>query len=168
MPALAFLVSAITSLILFVLTVRLMLSLAHLPFSHPAVLAISQLTRRIITPLKRIFPNFRSFETATFACILLVEILLSLLVKPFYSLPLLLLYALSDSIRVVLQGYFYLILVSAILSWIQPFSPVTALLADIAEPVMRPIRRWIPRLGSIDISPIPALIGLQFLMLLLP
>ncbi len=59
----------------------------------------------------------------------------------------------------------YAILARALLSWfpISPGSPIVRLLDDITEPILSPLRRVVPRLGMMDITPIVAMIGLQVL-----
>ena len=59
----------------------------------------------------------------------------------------------------------YAILARALLSWfpISPGSPIVRLLDDITEPILSPLRRIVPRLGMMDITPIVAMIGLQVL-----
>lgn len=75
--------------------------------------------------------------------------------------------------------YIYVIFASVILSWLMGFGVVNpnnptvraiyqALLA-VTEPLLRPIRRMLPNLGAIDISPIILLLGCQFIqMVILP
>ena len=74
------------------------------------------------------------------------------------------LHAIVDVIEVVLQLYVYLLIASAILSWLIAFnvvntrnqfvSAVAEFLYRITEPVLRPIRSIMPDLGGLDISPI--------------
>lgn len=61
------------------------------------------------------------------------------------------------------------IIARVILSWFRfdPYHPVSALLHDITEPILGPIRRYIPPLGFIDISPLVALILLQIIEVVL-
>ena len=56
------------------------------------------------------------------------------------------------------------IFIRAILSWFQldPRSPLVQLLDSITEPILEPIRRIMPRLGMIDLSPLVAILLLQF------
>lgn len=51
----------------------------------------------------------------------------------------------------------------AILSWFQmdPRNPLIAMLDQITEPILSPLRRVVPRLGMIDITPLVAIILLQ-------
>ena len=53
----------------------------------------------------------------------------------------------------------------AILSWFirDPRNPLVELLDQITEPILSPLRRVVPRLGPMDITPLVAIILLQFL-----
>jgi len=57
------------------------------------------------------------------------------------------------------------ILARVVLSWfnVNPFHPVISILDQITEPILSPLRRVIPPMGMIDITPIVALLLLQFL-----
>ncbi len=52
----------------------------------------------------------------------------------------------------------------AILSWfnMDPSSPIIQVLNTVTEPILDPIRRIMPRLGMIDLSPLVAILLLQF------
>lgn len=72
--------------------------------------------------------------------------------------------AILDIIMIVLDLYVWLLIASAILSWLIAFNvvntrnqfvgTVTDFLYRITEPVLRPIRNIMPDLGGLDISPI--------------
>ncbi|MFQ6057618.1 MAG: YggT family protein [Anaerolineae bacterium] len=61
------------------------------------------------------------------------------------------------------------IIARALLSWfrINPYHPAVTLLNQITEPILAPLRRYIPPIGMIDITPIVALILLQLIRRLL-
>ena len=67
----------------------------------------------------------------------------------------------------IIQILTYAIFLQAILSFIQPYSPIVSTLALLTSPIMQPLRRLIPPVGGMDLSPIPALIGLQLCNILL-
>ena len=81
--------------------------------------------------------------------------------------------ALLNVILLALQLYTYLIIASAILSWLVAFNVVNTrndivrnisyFLYAVTEPALRPIRAFMPNLGGIDISPVILMIGLIFL-----
>jgi YggT family protein len=75
-------------------------------------------------------------------------------------------------ILTIINIYFWIILASVILSWLIAFNVVNRsnpyvrqigyALERLTEPLLRPIRRFLPDLGGIDISPIVLLIAMQF------
>jgi YggT family protein len=79
----------------------------------------------------------------------------------------LLAFALKMLVRVALQTLIILVLGFAILSWIQPGSPVYALLGRLTEPVLAPLRRVIPPIGGVDISAIVLIVLLQIALMIL-
>lgn len=66
----------------------------------------------------------------------------------------------------LLQALFFAIFIRVLLSWfpVDPENPIIRFLNDITEPVLAPFRRVIPRIGMFDLSPLAALLVLQFLM----
>lgn len=89
----------------------------------------------------------------------------------FGSIPgivLLIILMVTGSIKIILNTFFFAILLYAILSWIQAGpTPIGQVLYQLSAPVMRPLRRIIPPISGFDITPIPALIILELLIILL-
>lgn len=75
--------------------------------------------------------------------------------------------AITFMVRTVLQGLMLLALVYAVLSWIQPHSPIQSVLARLIDPVLAPIRRIIPTLGGVDLSVLVLIILLQVGLLII-
>ncbi|MGQ0685214.1 YggT family protein [Bradyrhizobium sp.] len=81
--------------------------------------------------------------------------------------------AVLDILLIVLDLYVWLLIASAILSWLIAFNvvntrnqfvaAVSEFLWRITEPVLRPIRSFIPSLGGLDISPIIAILAIMFI-----
>jgi YggT family protein len=65
--------------------------------------------------------------------------------------------------------YSLVVLVAVILSWIQldRRNPLAAIVYSLTEPVLAPIRNWLPPMGGLDLSPMVLLIALQLLKRLL-
>lgn len=65
----------------------------------------------------------------------------------------------------ILQLMALLILVRALLSWFNPDprNPVVMLIYQVTEPILEPLRRIIPRIGMIDITPMVAMLILYFI-----
>lgn len=76
-------------------------------------------------------------------------------------------------VQIALQLYTWAIIISAILSWLVAFNVVNTsnrivyLIGDflyrVTEPALRPIRRFLPSLGGIDLSPLVLILGIIFL-----
>jgi len=81
--------------------------------------------------------------------------------------------ALLDVVLLVLQLYVWLLIASAVLSWLVAFNVVNTrnqfvytvgeFLYRITEPVLRPIRSIMPNLGGIDISPVIVILIIFFI-----
>ena len=67
-------------------------------------------------------------------------------------------------LRVVLQGLFYLLLMYAVLSWVQPQAPAYGVLSRLLEPLLSPFQRAIPRIGGVDLSALLLMLVLQVLL----
>ena len=76
---------------------------------------------------------------------------------------------LSDFLPRFVEILFYIlqgaILVRALLSWFNPSpaNPIVGFIVDITEPILAPLRRVVPRIGMIDITPVVALLLLQLI-----
>ena len=82
-------------------------------------------------------------------------------------LPALLLAAVKMLLRVALQVAFVAVLAFAIVSWVQPGSPIYAVLGRLTEPLLAPLRRVIPAIGGVDLSALVLLLILQIGLMVL-
>lgn len=167
--ALIYLVQAVFDIYLFVLVIRLVLAWISADYTHPVTQLIVKLTNPLVKPLRKYIADYRKLETSTFVLLLLIDLvkvsIISLLkytlTNPFGLLVLMT----ADIIQLFLQTFSYAILIQAIMSWIQPGSTMNSLLYQFTSPIMRPLQRYIPLVGGIDITPIPAIILLQLLVI---
>lgn len=83
------------------------------------------------------------------------------------ALPVIVAMAFRLLLRVVLQGLMLVLLGYALLSWLQPQSPVMGLLDRLCAPVLRPVRRLVPTVGGVDLSVLVLLVLLQVGLMLL-
>ena len=75
-------------------------------------------------------------------------------------------FAVKMLIRVALQLLFFMVLGFAILSWVQPASPAYQLLGRLTEPFIAPLRRVVPTIGGVDLSPLVLMLILQIGLML--
>jgi len=73
--------------------------------------------------------------------------------------------ALAVIISYLLTIYMWIIIIRALISWVNPdpYNPIVRFLYQITEPVLYPIRRRLPFMGGIDLSPIVVLLIIVFL-----
>lgn len=166
-----FLISSIFDLYLFILVVRLVLVWAGANWFDPITQFIVKVTNFIITPLRRMIPNVGKLELATLLVILAMEAIkfcvISLMSVGTPNAAGVLVLASADTLKLFVQFFFYAILIQVVMSWIQPQSPMMRVLYQVTSPIMRPVQRLVPPIGGMDISPIPAMIGLQLLLIML-
>lgn len=74
--------------------------------------------------------------------------------------------AIGQILGAVLSFFYFVVIVSAILSWVNPdpYNPIVRFLSSCTEPILQPIRRYMPfRNARIDISPLILILVLLFL-----
>lgn len=75
--------------------------------------------------------------------------------------------AIAKILDMVLTLYLWVVIISALLSWVNPdpYNPIVRALRNLTEPVFYRIRRTLPFvvIGGLDLSPIAVILGIQFL-----
>jgi YggT family protein len=79
--------------------------------------------------------------------------------------------ALASVLNMVLTLYFWIVIISALLSWVNPdpYNPIVRILRNLTQPVFDLVRRWLPfvMIGGLDLSPIVVLLAIQFVKIFL-
>lgn len=172
MQILQFLLEVVSGLVAGACLLRLYMQALRVPFNNPVGQLVFALSDWLVMPLRRaIRPGGRGWDMSCLAGAVLVELahylVLWLLVGAAGNVALVAVLALFGLVRMVITGAIGILLVHAILSWVQPHAPVASILARLSEPVLRPLRRIIPLVGRVDLSPLVALVGLQVLLMVL-
>ena len=76
-----------------------------------------------------------------------------------------LLTALAKIADILLTIYMYIVIGRAVISWVNPdpYNPIVNFLYRATEPVLRRVRRMIPYLGGMDLSPLIVILAIYFL-----
>jgi YggT family protein len=76
-----------------------------------------------------------------------------------------LLLAVARLLDYVLTAYMWVFIIRALISWVNPdpWNPIVQFLLRVTEPVLAPIRRRLPALSGLDLSPMVAILGIMFL-----
>ncbi len=78
--------------------------------------------------------------------------------------------ALGKTLGIGIKIYMFLVILSAVSTWftVDPFHPIIRFLRGTTEPVFSRIRRFLPPIGFVDISPLLVILILYFLLQFLP
>jgi YggT family protein len=172
---LEFLISTLFGLYILAFMLRFLLGAVRADFYNPVSQFLVRITNPLLVPLRKVVPGIGKLDTAAVVIMLILQFLALTLIVLLrgngFPLPALLLATVAELVALLLNVYMVAIIVQVIISWVNPgsYNPVTGLLYSLTEPVMRPIRKLLPPVSGIDLSPLFALIGLQVLkMLILP
>lgn len=172
--ALYFLISTLLNLYLSAVLLRIVLAAVRADFYNPISQLVWKITQPVLAPLRNAIPRWRRLDTAATLLLLLVSIIYIHVTMWMFGMSLAtvagVIYAVLKVL--VLAGNLYTVslMFQAILSWFGPGvnNPTSNILWSMNEPLLRPIRRVIPPVSGLDLSPLVAIIGLQVLVMLVP
>ncbi|MES2535129.1 MAG: YggT family protein [Pseudomonadota bacterium] len=127
------------------------------------------LTDWLVKPLRRVLPGVGGYDWSSLAGAFLVALLSTFIHLWIASAPLfpgVLVLALLSLLQWILYGFMGLIVIEVIFSWVNPHAPLAPLIGALTDPLMRPLRRIIPLVGSIDLSPLVAFLLLRIALYL--
>jgi YggT family protein len=138
---------------------------------NPLSQFVIALTDWLVVPLRRLVGGSRTADRAALLGALIVSVLLALLN------PLLLSGRFPELGETILRAAFWLlrsglylamglVVVQAILSWVNPRAPLAPAVQHLTEPMLAPLRRFIPSLGGVDLSSLVLFLVLQVLLML--
>ena len=174
MQALIFVLDTLFTLIIVAFLLRALLPLLDAGFRNPIGQAVLKVTDPLVLPLRRLLKPAGKVDLASIVALMVVQLAATTVllgVQGFRPLSLVAVFvtALRSLLDTVLQFFTVCLLIYVVLSWVAPDvrNPAIQLLARVCEPVLRPVRRLIPPLGGLDLSPLIVLIALQALRILL-
>lgn len=176
---LIFVLETLFQLFAMAVLVRFYAQLMRAPFraraGNPLADFIFGLTDWIVLPMRKIIPSVGRIDLASFLVAWLVLAVLALIVftlvgaakfaSPIFW-PGLLIYALVEVLKVSLYVLMGVMIIEAVLSWVSPYHAMRPFFGALSAPFLRPLRRMIPLIGGVDISPLILLIVIQVLLML--
>jgi len=147
-------------------------------FRAPARNSIAQfsmaLTDFAVKPLRRVIPGFMRMDWASLVVALLLEFVLQVLEFALLAgaipnggvLSALLFLAFVRLVRLSIYIFIVVIIAQAVMSWVSPYHPAAPFFDALSSPFLKPVRRVIPPIGGVDISPVFVLIALQLILMI--
>ena len=167
-----FLVQTLFGLYIGAVMLRFLFALVRADFYNPISQFLVKVTNPPLVPLRRVIPSMMGIDVASLLLMLVLQVLELLAVSLIGGVSLqpigLVVLAVAELLSLLLQIYFFTILIQVVLSWVSPggYNPAVALLYSLNEPVLGRARRLLPPIHGFDLSPIVAMIVIQLLTLL--
>ena len=171
---LEFLVHAALDFLAAAFLLRFLLQAVRAPARNPRSRVLIAVTDFAVRPARRVVPGWRGHDLSTLVLAWLAAALtwaavLALRGVPLGAAPLetaggLALLGLVGIVKLALYIVMFTVLIHAVLSWLNPHSPAAPLLAALTRPFLAPLRRRVPAVGGVDISPVLVIVACQLLI----
>ncbi|WP_369985713.1 YggT family protein [Thalassolituus sp.] len=163
------LVNAIGSIVLLIVMMRFLLQLVRADFYNPISQMIVKFTNPMLIPLRRVIPGFGGLDVASLVLAVGVQYLILALILMLATgganLPFIEMvgWAFVGILKLLFSIYFWGMLIVVIASWVAPgsYNPALILINQLLEPLIRPIRKILPDMGGLDLSPLVVMLGIQ-------
>ncbi|QTR45410.1 YggT family protein [Thiothrix litoralis] len=168
-----FLVQTLFSLYIGAVLIRFLLALSRANFYNPLSQFLVKITNPVLVPLRRLIPAIGKLDTAAIVLALGLKVIQVLLLVALQgsdaSLPVVLVYAVVDLLRTVINIYIFALIIQAVLSWVGNSygNPLADVLHSLTDPLLRPIRNVVPTIGMVDLSPMVAILLLYVVLIVL-
>jgi YggT family protein len=139
--------------------------------ANPVGAFVMGLTDWIVKPLRRILPGYGGVDWGSVVAAIVITFVATTIdlalrwggMPPFELLVGVTLIWLLKWILYLAQ---LIILIAAVLSWVNPFSPLLPVFDALTVPLLAPIRRVLPSSGRLDFAPLVALLLIQILLII--
>ena len=175
--AVSFLLNTLLGLLSLAFLLRFYLQATNAPFRNPLSQVVVTMTDFAVIPVRRAVPSIFKLDTSTLLLTFLTQLLLQFLLQWVNGFP----FALAgNSIWLTLMSisalhvanlsmdlFLYAIVAQALLSWVNPYTPIAPALDALTRPILQPIRRIIPSPNGLDLSPLVAILAAQLIQMLI-
>jgi YggT family protein len=174
--ALIFIAQVAFGLLTLTLLLRFYLQWVRAPYRNPLADFVNALTDFMVRPARRVLPGLWGIDLPTLALswlMQLLEWLVVLQVRGFrfgaeIGMALIGIAAVAaiSVVKMLVYIVLFATLLQAVLSWVNPGSPVAPLLDAMTRPFLRMFRQRIPPIGNVDLSPLFLMVACQLLLML--
>lgn len=173
--ALGYLLNSLMGLFIGCLLIRFYLQLTRASFHHPLMQFVMSLTNFCVLPMRRVIPGLWGTDLATLICAWIAEFVLQIVLSGLgalpipFGVPMLPILAILALIKLLSTSLYILIgavILQAVLSWVNPYSPFMDIVTRFVSPIMRPIQKIVPPIGGVDLSPLFILLALQLVLMI--
>lgn len=171
-----FLLDTVIFLYMLLVALRFLMPWIMWDSHQPLVQFIVRATNPPLRILRQALPAFGRFDTSSFVLLVLIAALKTLLIMAMQAgvpgIGMILMLSLAEVFSLFITLFTVTIIIEVILSWVSPpgtYNPVAHLITRLNAPLLSPVRRAMPDMGGLDLSPLVVILGLQVLsMLVMP
>lgn len=160
-----FLLNTALGILTFLLVLRFLMQWTRTAFQNPLGQMTLALTDVLVKPARRVIKPVKQWDMATLLLAWLTQVVLFGLLATLagaQAAPIVWAWqALWGVVGQAVDVFFYAILLMAILSWVNPYSPISGVLNQLSAPLLTPLRRALPAIQGFDFSALVALVLLQ-------
>lgn len=170
-----FLVDAAAAFLVFLLLARFHFQWLRVPFRNPLGEFVVACTNWIVYPARRIVPSLGGLDLASWLAAWLVQgiaLYVTLALRGWdagsrigAALAGLAAIAFVDLVRFSMYILMFAIIVQVVMSWVNPYHPFAAVFDAMTRRFLRPLRRVVPPIANVDLSPLVLIIVLQVLLI---
>jgi YggT family protein len=161
--------SPLFSLALFLIAMRFLAQLCGVSPYNPISIGLRSITDPIVAPINRLVPAGRRLNIGAIIALIVCQVIyiavMLALISRFDAFNVLqsLIWSTLGTAGLLINIVFYSVLAMIIVSFIAPQSnhPAVEFVWQLTEPVMAPLRNFIPSMGGLDFSPIVLFIGIN-------
>jgi YggT family protein len=167
----SFLIHTVGTFFVFLLLLRFHFQWLRVPFRNPFGEFVLATTSWVVMPARRVVPGLRGLDLPTLLLAWGAQALGLWLqhwirgAEP--AAAALLVAAAMDLLRYSLYLLMGAVIIQVVFSWMNPYTPVAPLLEAITRPFLRPLRRFVPPIGNIDLTPLVLVIVLQVVLIVI-
>lgn len=157
------------------LLMRFFMQFFRVPFNNQLGAFVLQLTNWLVMPLRRVLPGIFGLDLSSLLPAYLLQVIVMLAVvslraglevlTPESMALLVITRSLLALVRTSIYLLIGLLIVQAILSWVNPTSPINRPINQMTQVFLRPIRRLVPPIANIDLSPLIAILMAQVILI---
>lgn len=152
---------------------RLLLQWTRADFHNPLSRAVVKLTNPILRPLRRYIPAIGRLDTASVVLVFALQWLNLWLIGVIFAAEpgflTLMVMSVAELLTKLIYLYLFAIIILAIASWVATgtYNPVLRMLEHVTSPLLEPVRRLLPNLGGLDLSPLIVILLLQLALMVI-
>lgn len=166
---------AVSGFFVFLLLIRFYMQWLRISFRNQVGQFVAAVTDWLVRPVRRLLPGLFGLDLSSLVVALALHggyLAIAFWLKRFsfaagaaVAIPVVLAIAVLELMRFSVYLLIGVVLISAVLSWVNPHAPLAPLFHSLSRPFLKPFQRLIPPIANVDLSPLVLLLALQVVLM---